>query len=238
MRLCIANGIVFRVGYYVAMYTGLRAAVNRVRGALLPRPQTAILHGRRLSVNHTESVLIRVHARQAPDSSAGDLRAGMISVQLVDPGIAWPLYALLRLTSHFGCGHIEIAFYETDDSVVVYAIRNIVQANATRIGCVHLLNDLTLCDESDEVLLLKSLQHLLGNCGLQTALAAPDDCVKYAVDDRLLRPGTRKKTRTMLRKKYSRIWQRAQTPCDPGDTEDTGSNTSTYLSEYKRLRHA
>ena len=212
MRLSVGYGMLLRAGYLLSMYTGTRAAWNRARSTFLPAPQSAILDGRVLYLNESPDVLIRVHARVPPHPLPRKWRAGMFSACLLSPGIPRPVYALLRMTSHFGCGHLEVAFYECGGAVVIYAIRNIVKANAARIGCEHLLRNLDLGEESDEILVLRGLVQTLGAHGLQTSFASPEDCVTFAVNDLLLRPAKRVMTRAILRVRYTRIWSQAEMP--------------------------
>lgn len=210
MNLPLGKNFLFRAGYIFAMYTGIRAVFNRVRSLLLSKPQAAILDGRKLDVEGLFQVKIRVHARVPPASLAGCDRAGMLSVWLVDSGMPWPLYGLLRRTSHFGCGHIEIAFYEEAQIITFYAVRNIVRSNAERIGCQRFLDSSGLLKDSDEVALLQTLSRTLTDHGLQTCFASPENCVAFSVNNQLLPPEKRVMIRSSLRKRYVRIWKRVQ----------------------------
>jgi hypothetical protein len=210
MNLSIRSGILFRAGYIIAMYSGMRAIWNRARSVFLPMPQAAILDGKQLRVNNIAQVLIRVHARSPPPSLTCSSAAGMLSVHLTSPRTPRPLYALLRMTSHFGCGHIEIAFYEEHDTVIFYAIRNIVRANADRIRCGRLLRNLMLCEDGDEIVLLQKLSQTFNDLGLKTSFASPEDCVTLSVNNLLLRPERRSEIRSTLLKRYARIWKKAE----------------------------
>lgn len=210
MNLSAGKNILLRAGYIVAMYTGLRAASNRVRSLFLPTPRAAILDGLEFSVDDLFQMRIRVHARSPPGSITANRCAGMLSIWLTSPGTIPPLYGLLRMTSHFGCGHIEIAFYEEHDTIIFYAIRNIVRSNAERIGCTYFFRNLNLRRNSDEIALLQKLSLTLNSLGLKTSFASPDDCVDFSVDNQLLRPEKRTRIRSTLRKKYVRIWNTLQ----------------------------
>ena len=121
--------------YLFAMYTGIRAVANRARDVFLPLPCAAAIDGATIQLDESVSVRVRVHARIPPTPRREAQVAGMISVYLEDPGIPRSLYSLLRVSSHFGCGHIELAFREDDSSVCVFAVRNMLRSNLDRLGC-------------------------------------------------------------------------------------------------------
>lgn len=208
-RLSDATSFLYRFGYLLSMYTGLRAANNRVRHAFLPQLQVAKLSGRKLQLPESDRLKIRVHARVASDAMPSDQQAGMISLTLVSPKIPRPLYALLCMTSHFGCGHIEVAIIEKNGGVVIHGIRNIVAANADRIGCRSFVRKLQLGNDEDEAALLRELSRSLDAVGLTPRFAHPRDCVELSVNHQLLHPSRRGKVRSALRRRYRRIWRKA-----------------------------
>lgn len=217
---------VYRATYILAMYTGTRAAWNCVRSAVLPKPQAVILDRHRLRIATDTELLLRVHARATHPSLSPTCRSGMISARLVTPEIPSWLYAVLRMTSHFGCGHVEIAIYEESSRVVIYGIRNIINANAMRIGFASVLDGLRLSDESEAIHVLTEVRHALLRKGLKTSFAAPQSCVDLSVDPRLLHPKTRAKTLVMLKKRYTRLWKQA-------DLQNTGRLDVAEVKERK-----
>lgn len=208
-RMSLSRGIgtLYRGGYLLAVYTGLRAAFNYTRSAFLPQPRMGALDGKRLHLNDLVQVSVRVHARAPAHSLPPYRRAGMISIGLASPQVPRPLYALLCMTSHFACGHIEIAFYEEPNRVVFYGIRNIIKGNADRIGCKFLLRNLQLSEHKDEIVLLRKVIQAVHDHGMETSFAAPQDCVKLSVNRLLLHPKRRDKILATLQKKYARIWK-------------------------------
>lgn len=176
--------------------------------------RVATLDGDFLQFNEYGSVRIRVNARPAPRSFDFEARAGMISLYLVSPGISGLLYSLMRLTSHFGCGHVEFAFYETHDKVTFFAVRNIVRSNLDRLQLNKHFRSLKLSRSDDEIVLLKLLLNKLNTLGIETSFASPDECVALAVTPSLLVPKQRIETIEALRRKYQRIEKKLAADCD------------------------
>jgi hypothetical protein len=129
----------------------------------------------------------------------------MISVYLMHPGIPRSLYSLLRVSSHFGCGHIELAFCEKEGSVCVFAVRNILRSNLHRLGFSAWSRNLSLRTERDEIVVLARIHEELRRQGLDLYLASPAECVDLAVTPWLLRSKTRDRTVTALTRKYERM---------------------------------
>lgn len=138
----------------------------------------------------------------------------MISARLILPGISGWLYSGLQLTSHFGCGHIEIAFYEDGNRVIVYGIRNIIDANAKRIGLKSQLQNLNLASESEAIQVLTKIIDALRKKGLTTLLATPQSCVELSVDPRLLHLKRQAKILAVLEKRYQRLWKKQTIACE------------------------
>ena len=164
-----------------------------------------MVHGRVFQLDDTTLAKICVHARSPPKSLGRGRNAGMISVYLASSGIQPLVYGLLRLTSHFGCGHIEFAFYEEDETVVLFAIRNILRSNIDRLRCKGLFRNLKLSRNEDEIVVLQKLMRELGSGGLDVCFATPEECVDLAVTESLLNPETRDRTVVALKRKYRRI---------------------------------
>lgn len=128
----------------------------------------------------------------------------MVSVHLLKPGIPSPLYLLLRLTSHFGCGHIEMAFFESEEKTTFYAVRNILRSNLERVQLQRMF-ELNLLNERDEINALRAIMQELSELGCRVDFADPEECVSYAVSPSLLSPEKRKRAVKSLTSKYRRI---------------------------------
>jgi hypothetical protein len=194
-----------RILYLLAMFTGVRAAFNCGRSYFLPKLRVAILDGNRLELEKYGSVRVRVNARPAPTALDSEAKAGMISLYMVSPGIPSLLYAFIRLTSHFGCGHVEIAFYETQDNVTLFAVRNILRSNIDRLKLNQMFGSLRFSSEDDEIVLLERVINKLNSLGFTASFASPDECVSLALIPSLLAPRQRNLATDSLRRKYRRI---------------------------------
>ena len=218
-----------RIGYVVAMYSGLRAACNCLFSAFLPKPQVSVLNRQCMQLLPGRSFRIRVNARKGREVSCAcgtqvasnlrhpvrhrspaDYKFGMMSLSLLEPEISRWVYRYFCMTSHFGTGHFEIAFYEDHDTVVVFGVRNIVKANAARIGCARSVAGLSIADENDAVAILRSISRTLAANGLQLEYADPQQCVELSVIPSLLHPNRRQRVLSVLRKKYARMWKLAK----------------------------
>lgn len=218
---------VIRIGYVCAMFSGVRAIFNRCQAIARPSLRAAVLNGHTLQLPNGESVELAVHGRSSLSGRAEGHLSGMISVRLNSAGTSHPLYSLLCLTSHFGCGHIEIVFYESNDAIVLYGIRNMLRANARRIGCERLFEEMPLQSADDEVFVLRQIRHAFHNFGLATSLATPQECVDLAVNNRLLHPARALRARSALKRRYARMWKQVAVgqclsrPSNPIDTMET-----------------
>ncbi|MDB4778015.1 hypothetical protein OAG68_01000 [bacterium] len=192
------------------MYSGVRAAFNRTRSFFLPKTSVAVLHKQAYPVEHLGIVKIRVHARPPSSALPSEKTAGMISIFLDSPGVPKPIYALLQLTSHFGCGHLEIAFYEEGDEIIIYAVRNIIRSNIARLRWKHLFRKLRLHHDDEEIAVLQTTLEAIGALGLKTSLASPEDCIRIAIGGALLKPENRVAATKAIYKRYSRISKKLQ----------------------------
>lgn len=194
-----------RVLYLLVMYTGLRALFNQVRCHSLPKPIASAIDGKILQFDENRSIKVRVHARIPSTPLASEQIAGMVSLYSVEPGIARLPYAMLRLTSHFGCGELEIAFFEEKGSVTLFAVRNILKSNLDRCGTNRLCSQLKLSDRQDEIYAIRAIIQSLCKQGINASFASPEECVSLAVNKSLLNPKTRNRTLAALTQKYRRI---------------------------------
>ena len=197
---------VYRWSYLVATYSGFRAIANRVRSRFRHRAcRLAQLHRSVLSSEQLGQLALSVHSRQRPPSGARRAEYGMISVRQRRPRIGRPLYWYFCLTSHFGSGHVEIAFYRRGRRITFYAVRNVARSNASRLGLTGIADDLLLGRRDGEARLAMELARLLGDHGFVTSFACPDECVRLSVCPRLLRPGSQWEALGALRRKYERL---------------------------------
>lgn len=194
-----------RILYLLAMFTGIRAAFNTVRSYFLPKLRVAILDGEVMDFAEYGKIRIRVNARPVPNSLESGAKTGMISLYLASPGISNLLYGFMRLTSHFGYGHVEIAFYEVQEKVTIFAIRNILRSNIERLSLRQRFDGLKLSSDDDEIILLKRILGKLNSLGLTTTFAPPEECVSLAISQSLLIPGKQAAAIVALRRKYKRI---------------------------------
>ena len=173
---------IYRQGYYLAMYSGVRALANllRSRRSRLD-PRLARLHGARLQDIELGDLTIRVHSRRSPAGSGTPAAHAMLSLQRPNSTLAGWRYRALCLTSHFGCGHLEVALWERRGIVTIYAIRNIASG--------------------------KLVATELERRGLLTRYATPAESLALCLDVRLLPSQHRESVRANLWKKYERLHQ-------------------------------
>lgn len=191
--------------FLIYVYSGMRSAFNLTRSFFLQKTGLCLIDRQIILLDENNLATIRVHSRPVPKSVEQGSSAGMISVFLHSPGITRFNYALFRLTSHFGLGHIEIAFYEDRGAIVIFAIRNMLQANIDRIGLTRFFADLKLTSRDDEIMVLQQIVDLLGSHGKTFSFALPENCVKLAVHPALLNPETERRNKEAIRSNYKRV---------------------------------
>lgn len=207
--------------FYV--YSGARTIFNRVRSWGFDDPRMLEIDRVRIPVADTFGV-IRIHSRGFPKGLQRASAAGMMSIYLESPGIPKPLYRLALLTSHFGCGHIEIAFFECGDQVVLYAIRNMLAANIKRFRMASWFDHLKLNQGEDDAAVLREVIELLEKKRIDHSFASPDDCVKFSVLPFLIAPHRLEKTKEAIRRNYKRTIRLS------GHKGETSSNTSRQFT--------
>lgn len=200
-------GIIRRAAYLGATYTGQRAAWNRVRAASLPALRAEALDGGQWRVGDA-LLRVRVHRRPRPAGLGREWRAGMLSLRLAEAPVGRLRYGLLLATSHFGCGHLEVAFCERGGEVVVYGLRNVLRSNVERWGLGRAVPWLQAPADASEA--LRALAERLGNVGLATFLAEPADCARLCVDPGLVPRAKRSAVMRALRDGYARRWRRVR----------------------------
>ncbi|MBL8892738.1 MAG: hypothetical protein JNL67_22365 [Planctomycetaceae bacterium] len=194
-----------RVIYLMAMYSGCRALYNRWRSWGRPSLCAKKLDRAELLIGNREPAVMRVHSRVVSSAKLPSGNAGMIAVYLKSPGISAVTYRLLRLTSHFGTGHIELAFLENEDGLTFYAIRNILRSNIERIGAAAWFRGLKLGRERDEWQVLFSVIGVLERQGIRVAFAPAHECVALAVNKSLLTPDNQTRAVVALEQKYKKV---------------------------------
>lgn len=186
------------------MFSGFRAVYNRLCSNLYTDSHVQFkLHGTNLHTQGMGEVKIHVHSRQGPGAFRYEADFGMVSIQQLHPKISSMLYKYFCLTSHFGCGHFEIAFYERNGEVTLYAIRNTACSNACRIGFTLVGEELALPARDEDAMLL--LVQLLERNGFTVNFADSSECVKLSVTSRLLNHDSKSHTMDILRKRYDRL---------------------------------
>lgn len=206
-----------KILYLVAMYTGIRAAFNNVCSICHPPLLAASLNGESFEIPGLGRLRIRVRAKRPRFISGRKREIGMISIHMVSPKINRLQYALLRLTSHFGCGHVEIVFFEADDCITCFGIRDILRSNIARLGLQNLFRELPSFHHKYEVALLTQIFHLLSDRGFAARLAPPEKCVSLAVNQSLVNPKKYPATVVSLTKKYRRLANALESSfSDPG----------------------
>ena len=196
--------LLYRWAYILCVYTGIRAAFNRLR-SWLDRGETPVsrLHRARIRPGGLGRMNVFVHSRPRPRSTQRAAHFGMISVRQERPSVGRILYRYLCLTSHFGCGHVEVAFYEAGGQVTFYAVRNTARSNAARVGWGDVSERLGAPGE--DVRILRTLTLKLERVGLSARFAPASECVELAVNRRLIDPRSLRRTTAALEKKYRRL---------------------------------
>lgn len=188
--------------YAVAMYTGLRAAHNRWRNRRGAPLRLAAFDGVELPVTDTEVGVMRVHRRRLPATKPTVGPTGMMAISLKSPGTRRWLYRWLCLTSHFGTGHVELAFVEHADGITFYAVRNIVRSNLERIAATRWFPHLKLKRDRDDVAVLLHVADWLRHQGIATSFAPAQECVAYSVDSFLVKPGRLPNVQAAMERRY------------------------------------
>ncbi len=193
-----------RLGFVACVFTGLRAGFNRVRARLRRRPALGSrLHGARVEVGTLGPMRLQVHRRPRPDAARVAADFGMISARQERPRVKRALYCYLALTSHFGSGHLEVAFYEARGQVTIYAVRNTAQSSARRLGWKEVVGHLG--SKGDDLRLVRALATLFEREGVSLGVASGAECVELALTARLVAPRALQGTRASLERKYRHL---------------------------------
>lgn len=200
----------YRWTYIAAMYSGTRVLFNRI-GNMLCRSDLLLsgLHDTELHTESNEGILFFVHRRPRPKSFSGKANFGMISLKQTHPKIHPLLHWYFCLTSHFGCGQTEIAFFEEHNKVKLYALRNTAASNVFRLGWADMARQLKLANRDDVVMRLV-INHLEDK-GIASVLASTSECVDLAVSNLLLSPGSREQTISAIKRRHSQLQKALKT---------------------------
>jgi len=188
------------------MYSGLRAFLNRVKSrALTLDPKLEALSGANISSEELGEWTLHIHSRVRPKAANAVGRFGVISLQQLAPPVGGLVYSFFCSTSHFGRGHVEVAFFETEDEVSYYGIRNIASANAHRLGLKGLSSRFRLSKSGEDAMVLRFVSRALEENGFSVKHATAHDCINFTIDNRLLPNGGEEKVRNLLHQKYHRL---------------------------------
>ncbi len=198
---------VYRRWYFLSMYSGLRAFRNRASSrALSLDSKLEALSGASISSEDLGEWALHIHPRVRPSTASESRRFGLFSLQQLSPHVGGLVYSFFCSTSHFGRGHVEIAFFEKEGEVTYYGIRNIASANAHRLGLKELSSRFRLSRSGEDELVLRFVSQALEENGFAVKHATAHDCIKFTVDNRLLPHGDEEKVRNLLHQKYQKLY--------------------------------
>ncbi len=188
--------------YLFGVYSGVRAAVNRIWALILPAPRlSAVLDHCTLDVPGQGRWHLRIHRR----SSGPQGLSGIVSARRVHSPLAPWLYRYLCLCGHFGCGHVELGFCERAGRVRVYAVRNTALSCAQRLGWNRVARQLT---PRRETALFDLACYIVDQCraeGLHVSVPTPEECMRLSVNPVLLHPARERHHREVLRARAERL---------------------------------
>jgi len=99
-----------------------------------------------------------------------------------------------------------VAFYEENGEVVFYGVRNIARANAARLGLENLARAFQILRKKEDEAVLLVLVRMFLKHGINSRHAEAEECLKFAVSQRLLHPGRREEALGRLHRKYERLY--------------------------------
>ncbi|MFT7678007.1 MAG: hypothetical protein ACI8QC_001993 [Planctomycetota bacterium] len=192
-----------RTIYSLGRYTGLRAVLNKQRAKDLALPDNAQPWcGRTLTVPGFAPMGIELHPRRSPLGQTSTRRFFMLSARMTQPKIAAWRYAYLLRTSHFGCGHMELACYEEHGLWAVHGIRNMAADTAQALRWTRTAEALRTNAGPTDVAFLRCLIEALQATGLPARLLPALECVQLSVNPELLPASHRPKRMQALVRRY------------------------------------
>ena len=100
---------------------------------------------------------------------------------------------------------MEIAFYEKQGQVTIYAVRNTARSNAHRLGLLRVASKLLLARREEAKMLLREVVPILAGHGLAATVADPGECVTLSVSRRLLHQNSQSTALVSLKRKYEKL---------------------------------
>jgi len=184
------------------VYSGMRAAVNRIRALTLPTPgPSAALDHCTLDVPGQGRWKLRVHRR----SSGPQGLSGIVSARRVRSPLAPWLYRYLCLCGHFGCGQVELGFCEQTGRIRVYAVRNTALSCALRLGWKRAARQLAPRRETALFDLVYAIVDRWRGQGVRVSVPTPEECVRLSVNPLLLHPEREREHRGVLHARAVRL---------------------------------
>lgn len=184
------------------VYSGLRAAVNRIRALTLPTlGPSAALDKCTLDVPGHGRWELRVHRR--PSGLRG--LSGIVSARRVRSPLAPWLYRYLCLCGHFGCGQVELGFCEQAGGIRVYAVRNTALSCAQRLGWNRVARQLTPRRETALFDLVLAIVDRWRCQGLRVSVPTAEECVRLSVNPLLLHPEREREQKGVLHARAARL---------------------------------
>jgi hypothetical protein len=188
--------------HLLGVYSGMRAAVNRIRALTLPTPgPSAALDHCTLDVPGQGRWKLRVHRR----SSGPQGLSGIVSARQVRSPLAPWLYRYLCLCGHFGCGQVELGFCEQTGRIRVYAVRNTALSCAQRLGWKRAARQLAPRHETALFDLVHAIVDRWRGQGLRVSVPTPEECVRLSVNPLLLHPEREREQKGVLHARAARL---------------------------------
>ncbi|HIF40783.1 MAG TPA: hypothetical protein EYQ74_06775 [Planctomycetes bacterium] len=188
--------------HLLGVYSGVRAAVNRIRALTLQTPGlSAVLDHCTLDVPSQGRWHLRVHRR----CSGPQGLSGIVSARRVRSPLASWLYRYLCLCGHFGCGHVELGFCERAGRIRVYAVRNTALSCAQRLGWKRAARRLTPRRETALFDLVHAVVDQWRGQGLRVSVPTPEECVRLSVNPLLLHPERERDHKRVLHARAERL---------------------------------
>lgn len=192
-----------RLAYCLLRYTGLRAILNKQRAKGLGLPSSAqAWSGRTLMVPEYGPMSLELHRRRSPPGQAASRCFFMLSARMAQPDVAAWRYTYLLRTSHFGCGHMELACYEEHGGWAVHGIRNMAADAAQAVRWTRTARALRTTAGPTDADFLGCLFEALRETGLEARLLPAAECVRLSVNPELLPATNRPKRMQALVRRY------------------------------------
>ncbi len=192
--------------YRLSMQTGLRALWNRTRALCFRRPElVATLHKVVVTVPGLGPMRLAVHARPTPEGEDPSRRFAMVSARQLNRRHHRWAYRYLLATSHFGCGHLELACFEEQGQLTFFGIRNMARANAVRFGLPWMGTDELGTLNDTETEFARACRAALHVNGTKPSWTSPTESVQLSMQPRLLALADRPRFKRHLVARYLRL---------------------------------